>query len=183
MDWIERLSLFSTELASVPCSLFLVPCSLFLVPCSLSRTTSFLEQILSVVSLTRYLVRTILTTLCAIALRLHHTPFFLPPEDPSPVLLRQNSIPEWREEPPSPNHTCPNRRELDIDDHTDPILCAKLMSTSVDKHLSWCADSPHTSAIWFYSPKLCDVYWWWYDHKSQKWHTNTSSRCGDKYSP
>jgi hypothetical protein len=32
-------------------------------PCSLSRTTSFLEQILSVVSLTRYLVRAALTTL------------------------------------------------------------------------------------------------------------------------
>jgi hypothetical protein len=29
----------------------------------------------------------------------HTTPFFLPPEDPSPVLLRPNSIPEGREEP------------------------------------------------------------------------------------
>jgi hypothetical protein len=43
--------------------LFLVPYSLFLVPCSLPRTTSFLEQILSVVSLTRYLVCATLTTL------------------------------------------------------------------------------------------------------------------------
>jgi hypothetical protein len=52
--------------------LFIVPCSLFLVPCSLSRTTSFLEQILLVVSLTRYLVHATLTTLWSIVLRLHH---------------------------------------------------------------------------------------------------------------
>jgi hypothetical protein len=29
------------------------------------------------------------------------------------------------EEPPLQNHTCPYRQELDIDDHTDPIQCAK----------------------------------------------------------
>jgi hypothetical protein len=37
---------------------------------------------------------------------------FLPPEDPSPVLLCPNLIPEWREEPPPPNRTCPCRQEL-----------------------------------------------------------------------
>jgi hypothetical protein len=51
----ETFSLLSDKLASVHCSLFLVRCSL-------TRTTSFLEQILSVVTLTRYLVRAALTT-------------------------------------------------------------------------------------------------------------------------
>jgi len=44
---------------------------------------------------------------------------------PSLVLLQPNSIPEWRDQPPPPNCTCPCRRELDIHYHTNPIQCAK----------------------------------------------------------
>ena len=55
----------------------------------------------------------------------HTTPLFLPPEDPSPVLLRPNSIPEWREEPHPPNRTCPCRqaplKELITDNEIETI--------------------------------------------------------------
>jgi hypothetical protein len=50
-------------------------------------------------------------------------PSSFPPEDPSPVLLRPNSIPEWRKELPPPNHT----------------------RTSVNKTPVMMLDSPHTS--------------------------------------